>query len=290
MWLVLAFLSAGFAGITAILAKIGLRNVNSNLATALRTIVVLLFSWLMVFIVGSASEIKDISVKTFIFLILSGLSTGASWLCYFKALRLGDVNKVTPIDKSSTVLTMILALIFLGEKLTAVKIIGMVLIGTGTFLMIEKKKADNSSADKRSGASLVYAMFSAVFAALTSIFGKIGIENVESNLGTAIRTVVVLLMAWILVFAEKKQSEIKDIDKKSWLFLVLSGFTTGGSWLCYYGALKNGPASIIAPIDKLSIVVTVAFSYIILKEKLSKKAFLGLVLIVAGTLSLLIKY
>ena len=279
MWLVLAFLSAGFAGITAILAKIGLRNVNSNLATALRTIVVLLFSWLMVFIVGSASEIKDISVKMFIFLILSGLSTGASWLCYFKALRLGDVNKVTPIDKSSTVLTMILALIFLGEKLTAVKIIGMVLIGTGTFLMIEKKKADNSSADKRSGASLVYAMFSAVFAALTSIFGKIGIEDVESNLGTAIRTVVVLLMAWILV-----------IDKKSWLFLALSGITTGGSWLCYYGALKNGPASIIAPIDKLSIVVTVAFSYIILKEKLSKKAFLGLVLIVAGTLSLLIKY
>ena len=284
MWLVLAFLSAGFAGITAILAKIGLRNVNSNLATALRTIVVLLFSWLMVFIVGSASEIKDI------FLILSGLSTGASWLCYFKALRLGAVNKVTPIDKSSTVLTMILALIFLGEKLTAVKIIGMVLIGTGTFLMIEKKKADNSSADKRSGASLVYAMFSAVFAALTSIFGKIGIEDVESNLGTAIRTVVVLLMAWILVFAEKKQSEIRGIDKKSWLFLVLSGVTTGGSWLCYYGALKNGPASIIAPIDKLSIVVTVAFSYIILKEKLSKKAFLGLVLIVTGTLSLLIKY
>ena len=269
MWLVLAFLSAGFAGITAILAKIGLRNVNSNLATALRTIVVLLFSWLMVFIVGSASEIKDISVKTFIFLILSGLSTGASWLCYFKALRLGDVNKVTPIDKSSTVLTMILAMIFLGERLTAVKIIGMV-------LMIEKKKTDNSSADKRSGASLVYAMFSAVFAALTSIFGKIGIEDVESNLGTAIRTVVVLLMAWILVFVEKKQSEIKNIDKKS--------------RLCYYGALKNGPASIIAPIDKLSIVVTVAFSYIILKEKLSKKAFLGLVLIVAGTLSLLIKY
>ena len=187
-------------------------------------------------------------------------------------MRLGDVNKVTPIDKSSTVLTMILALIFLGEKLTAVKIIGMVLIGSGTFLMIEKKKTDNSSADKRSGASLVYAMFSAVFAALTSIFGKIGIEDVESNLGTAIRTVVVLLMAWILVFAEKKQREIKDIDKKSWLFLVLSGFTTGGSWLCYYGALKNGPASIIAPIDKLSIVVTVAFSYIILKEKLSKKA------------------
>ena len=290
MWLVFAFLSAGFAGITAILAKIGIRNVNSNLATALRTIVVLLFSWLMVFIVGSASGIKEISVKTFIFLILSGLATGASWLCYFRALQLGDVNKVAPIDKSSTVLTMILALIFLGEKLTVVKIIGMILIGTGTFLMIEKKKTDNSSADKKNGASLIYALLSAVFAALTSIFGKVGIEGVESNLGTAIRTVVVLLMAWILVFAEKKQDEIKDIDKKSWLFLVLSGFTTGGSWLCYYGALKEGPASIIAPIDKLSIVVTVAFSYIILKEKLSKKAFLGLVLIVAGTLSLLIKY
>lgn len=218
MWLVLAFLSAGFAGITAILAKIGLRNVNSNLATALRTIVVLLFSWLMVFIVGSASEIKDISVKTFIFLFYRDCPPG---LLGFAILRLcvsGDENKVTPIDKSSTVLTMILALIFLGEKLTAVKIIGMVLIGTGTFLMIEKKKTDNSSADKRSGASLVYAMFSAVFAALTSIFGKIGIEDVESNLGTAIRTVVVLLMAWILVFAEKKQSESRTLIKRAGCF------------------------------------------------------------------------
>lgn len=222
MWLVLAFLSAGFAGITAILAKIGLRNVNSNLATALRTIVVLSFSWLMVFIVGSASEIKDINVKTFIFLILSGLSTGASWLCYFKALRLGDVNKVTPIDKSSTVLTMILALIFLGEKLTAVKIIGMVLIGTGTFLMIEKKKTDNSSADKRSGTSLVYAMFSAVFAALTSIFGKIGIEDVESNLGTAIRTVVVLLMRGFWSLRKRSRAKLGALIKRAgcfWPFL-----------------------------------------------------------------------
>ena len=288
MWMLYAIGSSFFAGITAILAKIGLRNVNSNLATALRTIVVLSFSWLMVFIVGSASEIKDINVKTFIFLILSGLSTGASWLCYFKALRLGDVNKVTPIDKSSTVLTMILALIFLGEKLTAVKIIGMVLIGTGTFLMIEKKKTDNSSADKRSGTSLVYAMFSAVFAALTSIFGKIGIEDVESNLGTAIRTVVVLLMAWILVFVEKKQSEIKNIDKKSWLFLVLSGFTTGGSWLCYYKALQDGLASVVVPIDKLSIVVSIVFSYFVFKEKLTIKSFTGLVLIIAGTLIMLV--
>lgn len=290
MWLVLAFLSAFFAGMTAILAKIGIKNVNSNVATALRTIIILLFSWLMVFIVGSQGGIIAISGKTLVFLILSGFSTGASWLCYFKALQLGDVNKVTPIDKSSTVLTIILALIFLNEHLTIYKIIGIILISIGTYLMIEKKKSANPAGNTAKGFSyIIYAVFSAVFASLTSIFGKVGIEGVESNLGTAIRTVVVLIMAWILVFVSKKQGEIKSIDKKSWIFIILSGFTTGASWLCYYGALHDGDASIIVPIDKLSIVVTIAFSYFVLKEKLTKKSFCGLVLIVAGTLSLLIK-
>lgn len=289
MWLLLAFLSAVFAGITAILAKIGIKNVNSNVATAIRTVVVLLFSWLMVFIVGSQGTITDISQKTIVFLILSGLSTGASWLCYFRALQLGDVNKVTPIDKSSTVLTMLLALIFLGESLTPYKIIGIILIAVGTYLMIEKKKQAVSGNAPKSRSYIIYAVFSAVFASLTSIFGKIGIEGVESNLGTALRTIVVLFMAWIIVFIQKKQSEIKHIDKRSWFFLILSGFTTGGSWLCYYGALHDGDASLVVPIDKLSIVLTVAFSYFFLKEKLTKKSFAGLVLIVAGTLSLLIK-
>lgn len=290
MWLLLAFLSAIFAGATAILAKIGIKNVNSNVATAIRTVVILLFSWLMVFVVGSQAEIYDIAPKALAFLILSGLSTGASWLCYFKALQLGDVNKVAPIDKSSTVLTMILALIFLGEALTAYKIIGIISIGVGTYLMIEKKKSANTDTDSpKSRSYIIYAVLSALFASLTSIFGKVGIEGVQSNLGTAIRTIVVLFMAWIIVFMQKKQGEIKSIDKRSWIFLILSGFTTGGSWLCYYGALHDGPASVIVPIDKLSIILTVAFSYFFLKEKLTKKSFAGLVLIVAGTLSLLIK-
>lgn len=288
MWIVLAFLSALFAGITAILAKCGIKNVNSNLATALRTVVVLVFSWLMVFIVGSQGTITDIAPKTLIFLALSGFSTGASWLCYFKALQLGDVNKVTPVDKSSTVMTMLLAFIFLGEQITWLKGAAVVLIGVGTYLMIEKKQAEQKKTDRK---WLAYAFLSAIFASLTSIFGKIGIEGVESNLGTALRTVVVLLMAWIIVFMQKKQVEIKNIDKKSWLFLVLSGFTTGASWLCYYGALHDeaAQASVVVPIDKLSIVVTIAFSYIFLKERLTKKSFGGLILIVVGTLLLIVK-
>ena len=287
MWILYAFGSAFFAGATSILAKIGVKDVDSHVATAIRTIVVLIFSWLMVFIVGSQGTIADISTRTFIFLILSGLATGASWICYFKALQLGDVNKVVPIDKSSTILTMILAFIFLGENITINMIIGMIGIGIGTYLMIQKKKQSNKIIRGKSW--IVYAVLSAVFASLTSILAKVGIENVESNLGTAIRTIVVLIMAWVIVFVTQKQNDVKKIDKRSLIFIILSGIATGGSWLCYYKALQDGLASIVVPIDKLSILFTVLFAYIFLKEKLSKKSVLGLILIVVGTLTLLIK-
>lgn len=285
MWIVFAFASALFAGLTAILAKCGIKNTDSNVATALRTIVVLVFSWIMVFVAGAQSGIRDIPAEVLIFLILSGLSTGASWLCYFKALQLGNVNKVTPIDKSSTILTMLLAFIFLREEITWLKFAAMVLIGAGTYMMIQKKEAEDKKEDKK---WLIYALGSAVFASLTSILGKVGMQNINSNLGTAIRTVVVLIMAWIVVFVSKKQDTIKDIDNKSWIFLALSGFATGGSWLCYYRALQTGPASVVVPIDKLSILVTIGFSYIVFHEKLSLKSGVGLVLIVVGTLVLLI--
>ena len=287
MWILYALGSAFFAGVTSILAKVGVKDVDSHVATAIRTIIVLIFSWIMVFIIGSQSTIVNIDGKTFLFLILSGLSTGGSWLCYFKALQLGDVNKVVPIDKSSTILTMILAFIFLNEKITINMVIGMIGIAIGTYLMIQKKeKAEKIVKGK---AWLIYALLSALFASLTSILGKVGIENVESNLGTAIRTIVVLVMAWIIVFATKKQRDIKKIDKRSLIFLILSGVATGASWLCYYKALQDGLASIVVPIDKLSILVTVLFAYIFLKEKLSKKSLLGLILIVVGTLLLLVK-
>ena len=285
MWIVFAFASALFAGLTAILAKCGIKNTDSNVATALRTIVVLVFSWIMVFVAGAQSGIRDIPAKVLIFLILSGLSTGASWLCYFKALQLGNVNKVTPIDKSSTILTMLLAFIFLREEITWLKFAAMVLIGAGTYMMIQKKETEDKKEDKK---WLIYALGSAVFASLTSILGKVGMQDINSNLGTAIRTVVVLIMAWMVVFVSKKQDAIKDIDKKSWIFLTLSGFATGGSWLCYYRALQTGPASVVVPIDKLSILVTIGFSYIVFHEKLSLKSGVGLVLIVVGTLVLLI--
>ena len=285
MWLLFAFGSALFAGLTAILAKCGIRNTDSNVATALRTGVVLVFSWLMVLVVGAQSEIRDISAKVLIFLILSGLSTGMSWLCYFKALQIGDINKVTPIDKSSTVITMLLAFIFLREEITGLKFVSMILIGIGTYLMIQKKETQEKAEDKK---WLFYAVGSAVFASLTSILGKIGIQDVNSNLGTAIRTAVVLVMAWIVVFVTGKQDTVKNIDRKSWLFLILSGFATGGSWLCYYRALQTGPASVVVPIDKLSILVTIAFSYIVFHEKLSLKSGTGLIFIVVGTLALLL--
>lgn len=285
MWIAFAFGSALFAGVTSVLAKIGIKNTDPTAATAVRTIIILFFSWVMVFVTGQFGGIGDISGKTLTFLILSGLATGGSWLCYFKALQIGDVNKVTPVDKSSTVLTMLLAFIILGEELNLLKIVCIVLIGAGTYLMIEKKETDKQTTGK---GWLFYAVLSAVFASLTSILGKIGISGVPSNLGTAIRTIVVLIMAWVMVFVTKKQGELKKIDRKSMLFIFLSGLTTGLSWLCYYKALQDGQASIVVPTDKLSILVTVAFSYIVLKEKLTKKSFLGLVLITAGTLFLVI--
>lgn len=288
MWLLFAFGSALFAGITSILAKIGVKNTDSNLATAIRTVIILIFSWIMVFIVGSFNTISDISFHTLLFLILSGLATGGSWLCYFKALQLGDVNKVTPIDKSSTVLTMVLAFIILNEYLSFTKVIGMICIGIGTYMMIIKKEIDIDESNKPNKKWIFYAVLSAIFASLTSILGKIGIVGIESNLGTAIRTIVVLIMAWLVVFVTKKQNEIKNIDKKSWLYICLSGITTGMSWLCYYKALQDGQASIVVPIDKLSILITVAFSYLFLKEKLTTKSFIGLVIITIGTLILLI--
>ena len=285
MWILLAFASALFAGVTSILAKCGIRKTDSNAATAIRTIVVLLFAWTMVFIVGSQKTISQISAKSLLFLILSGLATGASWLCYFRALQLGDVNKVVPIDKSSTVLTILLALIFLGEGITWLKGAAVVLIAVGTFLMIQKKE----SGGEKSKAWFIYAVLSAVFASLTSILAKVGIEGVESNLATAIRTGVVLLMSWVVVFVTKKQRTVMEIPKKELGFICLSGLATGASWLCYYKALQDGLASVVVPIDKLSILVTIAFSYFVFKEKLSKKAFLGLALIVAGTLLMLVK-
>lgn len=283
MWILFAFGSALFAGITSILAKVGIQNVNSHLATAIRTVVVLLFSWLMVWVTGASFE--GITSRTLLFLVLSGLTTGASWICYFRALQLGDVNKVVPIDKTSTVLTMLLAFLFLQEPITWLGLLCMVAIGAGTLLMIQKKE---SSTRVQGTKWLWYAIGSAVFASLTSILGKVGITGIDSNLGTAIRTVVVLAMAWLIVFGQRTQRQIQEIDKKSWLFLVLSGMATGLSWLCYYRALQTGPASVVVPIDKLSILVTVAFAYIAFKEKLSWKAALGLLLIVAGTLGLIL--
>lgn len=287
MWVIFAFASALFAGLTAILAKCGIRKTDSDAATAIRTIVVLLFSWLMVWIVGSGPTITSLSAKTWIFLILSGLVTGGSWLCYFRALQQGDVNKVVPIDKSSTILTILLALIFLGEPVSWLKGLAILLIGAGTFLMIEKKSVSGEKREKKSW--LIYAVLSAVFASLTSILGKIGIDGVESNLGTAIRTGVVLVMAWLIVFVKGKQHTLRSVPKKELVFLILSGLATGGSWLCYYKALQDGLASVVVPIDKLSLLVSIGFSALVFKERLSKKAALGLGLIVAGTLLMLVK-
>lgn len=282
MWLIMAILSAIFAGLTSILAKCGIKKTDSDVATALFTIVVLLFSWVMVLIVGSAGTITDISTKSLVFLILSGFATGASWICYFKALSMGDVNKVVPIDKSSTILSVLLAILLFGEtQHLAIKLIGTALLSIGIFLMIERKDAEGVETQKT---WMLYAILSAVFAALTSILAKIGISGVESNLGTAIRTGVVLVMAWLVVFMKGKQRQVNTIDKKELLFIALSGLATGASWLCYYYAIQNGIVSVVVPIDKLSILVTVLFSYFVFKEKLSRKALCGLLLMVTGTL------
>ena len=287
MWVLFAGGSALFAGATSILAKCGIKKTDSTVATAIRTIIVLLMSFVMVLLVGSLDGITSISPKTWVFLVLSGLATGASWLCYFRALGAGDVNKVVPIDKSSTILTILLAFPVLGEPISWLKGICVVLIGTGTFLMIEKKQTDGDKVTKRSW--LLYAILSAVFAALSSILGKIGISGVESNLGTMIRTAVVLVMSWMMVFVTGKAKEVRRIPGTELGFICLSGLATGGSWLCYYKALRDGLASVVVPIDKLSILVTIAFSYFVFKEKLTRKALVGLILIVAGTLLMLVQ-
>ena len=285
MWLFYAVASAFFAGITSILAKCGIRKTDSTVATAVRTVVILLFSWLIVGIVGSASQITSLDGKTLLFLILSGAATGASWLCYFRALQLGDINKVVPIDKSSTVLTILLALIFLQEGISIPKAVAVAAIAAGILLMIEKKDVEETRETGRGG-WMLYAMGSAFFASLTAILGKIGISGVESNLGTAIRTVVVLVMAWIMVLVTGKQKEVRKIPGKELAFICLSGIATGASWLCYYRALQEGPASVVAPIDKLSVLVTVVFSWLVFGEKLSRKAAAGLALLTVGTVAM----
>lgn len=286
MWIAAAVFSAFFAGLTSILAKCGIKKTDSDLATAVRTIVVLAFSWIMVFVAGSAGTITEIAPRSFLFLVLSGLATGASWICYFKALSLGDVNKVVPIDKSSTILSVLLAIICFGEtENLAVKLVCTAVLAAGIFLMVEKKQSEQKATESR---WMVYAVLSAVFAALTSILAKVGITGVESNLGTALRTGVVLVMAWAMVFIKGKQDQVRRIDRRELLFIALSGLATGGSWLCYYYAIQNGIVSVVVPIDKLSILVTVLFSYVVFKEKLSRKAALGLCLMTAATLGMAI--
>ena len=284
MWIFYAVGSAFFAGLTSILAKCGIRKTDSTVATAVRTVVILFFSWVMVFVVGSQDQITGISGRTLLFLILSGAATGASWLCYFKALQIGDINKVVPIDKSSTILTIILALIFLGEGISLSKAAAVAVIAAGIFLMIEKKDVEKK--DVVRGGWFLYAVGSAFFASLTAILGKIGISGVESNLGTAIRTCVVLVMACMMVLVTGKKNEVRRIEKKELVFICCSGIATGASWLCYYRALQEGPASVVAPIDKLSVLVTVVFSYFVFGEKLGRKEAVGLVLLTAGTVAM----
>lgn len=321
MWIVFACLSAVFAGLTAILCKCGIKKTDSDMATALRTIVVLIFAWIMTLVVGSYKDIANVSAKSLLFLILSGLATGASWICYFKALSMADINKVVPIDKSSTVITVLFAIIIFHETNNLwIKLAGTALIGVGVMLTVEKKDIKSASATvtaavtadngiiptetvlpdvtdkgnlqpapanvktKRNAGWIVFAVLSAAFAAATSILAKIGIENVESNLATAIRTTVVLVAAWFLVIAKKKTHLIKEIDKKELLFISLSGLATGASWLCYYYAIAKGVVSVVVPIDKLSVLLTVAFSCIFLKEKLKLKSAIGLIIMTAGTL------
>ena len=286
MWVLFAFGSALFAGVTSILAKCGIRHTDSNVATAIRTIVVLVFSWIMVFLTGAQGGLAAVEAKTWVFLILSGLATGASWLCYFRALQLGDINKVVPIDKSSTVLTILLAFVFLQEDISPLKVGCMALIGGGTMLMITRREVSHQ--EKKGRAWLLYACLSALFASLTAILGKVGIQGIDSNLGTAIRTGVVLVMAWVVVFVTGREKEIRGIPRKELFYICLSGLATGASWLCYYRALQDGLASVVVPIDKLSILVTIAFSWLVFHEKLSKKAMAGLLLIVAGTLLMLL--
>ncbi len=282
MWILFAFASAFFAGLTAVLAKCGIRRTDSTVATAIRTVIVLAFSWGMVFLTGAQTGLGTMGKRTLLFLVLSGLATGASWLCYFKALQLGDVNKVTPVDKSSTVLTILLVFVLLGEPVSAGKALGVLCVGAGVYLMIEKRGGETAS-----GLWLPFALGSAVFASLTAILGKLGVSGVDSNLATAIRTAVVLVMAWGMVFVTGKASDLREVPREELGFICLSGLATGASWLCYYRALRDGAASVVVPIDKLSVLVTVAFSAIVFHERLSRRAALGLALLTGGTLVML---
>ena len=283
MWLTAAVCSSVFAGLTSILAKCGIRKTDSDVATALRTLVVLLFSWMMVFIVGSAEGLKTISARSALFLVLSGLATGASWICYFKALSMGDVNKVVPIDKSSTVMSVLLAMVLFHEtQHLVVRLICTALIGAGILLMVERK----ASTTDGKGPWMLYALLSAVFAALTSVLSKLGMTDVESNLATALRTGVVLVMALVIVLMKGKQGQLLHPDRKELGFIILSGLATGASWLCYYYAIQHGVVSVVVPIDNLSILVSIGFSYVVFKERLSRKGLLGLGLMVIGTLGM----
>ena len=280
-WILAAFASAFFAGITSILAKCGIKSTDSDVATALRTCVVLVFAWIMAALAGPLSAIANISGRSWLFLILSGLATGGSWICYFKALSVGDVNKVVPVDKMSTVLAVLLAIVLFGETSNlAVKLIGTAVITVGTFMMIEKKQQTGEGGSK---SWLAWAIGAAVFAALTSILAKVGIEGVESNLATAIRTCVVLIMAWVIVAIKGKLSQVPGVKRSELGFLAASGLATGASWLFYYYAIAMGQVSVVVQIDKLSLLVSVLFAYFAFKEKLSKKSALGLFLIVLGT-------
>lgn len=285
LWLVAAFASALFAGIVSILAKCGIKTVDSDVATALRTCVVVVFTWVMVAIAGSAGTIGSISPKSWLFLALSGLATGGSWICYFKALSIGDINKVVPIDKSSTLMAVVLSILLFNETGDlGLRLAGTAAATAGTFLMIERKASDASSASERDyRASIAYALAAAVLAALTSVLAKVGIEGVESNLATAIRTMFVLAMAWAIVAGKDKIGLVRGANRRELAFLAASGLVTGASWLCYYYAIQMGQVSVVVQVDKLSLLVSIAFAAVVFGERLSRRGSIGLALIVAGT-------
>lgn len=278
MWILFAVGSAFFAGATSVLAKAGIKSVSSDFATAFRTGVVLIFSWLMVFVVGCQNAVSTITPRALVFLALSGAATGLSWLCYFKALSIGNLSKVVAVDKSSTFLTILLALIFFHEPFHWLTGLGIAVMIAGTALMLEK-----GDAKKGEKGWLFYAAGSAVFAALQSILGKAGVQDMDSTLATALRTVVVLVFAWAIVLGKKEGGDWKKMTRRDALLLVLSGITTGASWLCYYRALQTGRASVVVPIDKCSMLFAVALSAIFLKEKQTRRSLLALALVVAGT-------
>lgn len=279
MWILFAVGSAFFAGATSVLAKAGIKSVSSDFATAFRTGVVLIFSWLMVFVVGCQNAVSTITPRALVFLALSGAATGLSWLCYFKALSIGNLSKVVAVDKSSTFLTILLALIFFHEPFHWLTGLGIAVMIAGTALMLEK-----GDAKKGERGWLFYAAGSAVFAALQSILGKVGVQDMDSTLATALRTMVVLIFAWAIVLGKKEGGDWKKMTRRDAVLLVLSGITTGASWLCYYRALQTGRASVVVPIDKCSMLFAVALSAIFLKEKQTRRSLLALALVVAGTL------